>query len=73
MITVSAVMNRNWEQSYDIDKLYIVKDNITIELNKEEWEHLQEVLNGKQEKASTKLEEGNYYPETIAVWSKKKH
>jgi hypothetical protein len=72
MITVSSEMVREWDNSYVVDKLYITKeDGSMMALNRKEWEHLQEVLSGKHEKASAKLEEGEYTPKSIAVWSKR--
>ncbi len=71
MITVFANRVRNCFHQYDVENVVIVKNGVTMKLDQNDWNHLVDVLAGKEVVSQQKLEEGEYSPKSISLWSKK--
>lgn len=69
MISVLANLNKEWDGSYKPEKICIYKEGKELLLERDEWQHLCEVLAGRCNKATSPITDDDYIPESMTVWS----
>lgn len=52
----------------ELDRVYLKNDNGEIDIDAEQWKEIQDVMNGKREKAFSEEFDG-YTPKTASFWN----